>query len=61
MSGGWSFRVFRMAVGSRYPKPFCAVAERQTIPGKREVVNAEGETAEEAEWLVKEQIAEIKQ
>ena len=59
MSDDWSLRVFRMAVGSRYPTPFCAVAERQTGPGRKEVVNAEGRTAEEAERLARKRTTEV--
>ena len=55
--GDWTIRSFRMVVGSRYPTPFCAVAERRAGPKRLEVFNVEGETVEEAERLAGEQIA----
>ncbi len=59
--GNWTIRSFRMAVGRRYPTPFCAVASRPAGPKRLEVFNTEGETAEEAERLAREQIAETKE
>ena len=33
--GNWTIRSFRLAVGSRYPTPYCAVAERKArLPRK---------------------------
>ncbi len=61
MSDDWSLRVFRMAVGHRYPTPFCAVALRSAGLKRLEVFNVEGVTAEEAERLAREQIAEVKE
>ena len=61
MSGDWSVRVFRMAVGNGHPKPFCAVAERKVGPKRLEVFNVEGVTAEEAERLAREQIVEAEE
>ena len=56
--GDWTVRSFRMTVGSRYPTPYCAVAERRVGLKKREVINAEGKTAVIAEQLVRERIVE---
>ncbi len=56
--GDWTVRSFRMAVCSRYPTPYCAVAERRVGPEKLEVFNTEGETVEEAERLARERIDE---
>ena len=59
--GDWTVRSFRMAVGSRYLTPFCAVAERKVGPKRLEVFNVEGVTAEEAERLAREQIVEAEE
>ena len=45
-----------MAIGDKYPTPYCAVAKRRIGPKKLEVFNVEGETAKQAERLARERL-----
>lgn len=55
MTSEWAFRVFKQAYHKDY-KDYCAFAERQE-DGKRFLVNAEGDTPEQALEKVKRRVS----